>query len=107
MMLLMIQSIFSYLNKEKNHQIILFFLPVHIFNNRMFLVCVQEDENHGIVQRYRRSVFLFHKITKSAMVKCKLHPGLKQLNCTGNRTSALCKHLHSQDANTKLAKNPE
>lgn len=80
---------------------------MHIFNNRLLLVCVQEDENHGMLQRYRRSVFLFHKRTKSAMVKCKLHPGLKQLNYTGNRTSALCKHLHSQDANTKLAKNPE
>lgn len=77
-MLLMIQSIFSYLNKETNHQIILFFLPVHIFNNRLFLVCVQEDENHGMVQQYKRLTFLFHKRTKSAMVKCKLHPGLKQ-----------------------------
>lgn len=39
------------------------------------------------------------------MVKWRLHPWQKHY--TANITSALCKHLHRQRANTKLAKNAE
>lgn len=37
------------------------------------------------------------------MVKCKLHPGQKQLPYTADTTQALCKHPHRQHANAKLA----
>lgn len=41
------------------------------------------------------------------MGKCKLFPEWKELHYAAKTTSALCKYLHRQHANTELAKNSE
>lgn len=44
---------------------------------------------------------------KSAMIKLKTVSRQKHLHYADDKTSALCKHLHTPHANAKLAMNPE
>lgn len=68
-----------------------------------------EEENSGAAYSLDMDItFLFiAQKDESMMLKSKLHPEQKQPQYVANTTSGLCKHLHRQRANAKLAKNPE
>lgn len=52
-------------------------------------------------------IYLYCTKGQECDATCTLRQAQEQLHYAANTTSALCKHLHRQQANTKLAKEEE